>query len=177
MFDENSVRLTSTALFFYSVGMLGFALQEVLNKAFFSRKDSKTPMYISLGGMAVNVALSFTLSRFMGIGGLALAASVSATLGAGVSLLLIYKSHVAGQVKDTLVFSVKVIIMAVLAGFAAWGVKTLCTPIFGQSFSGRAILITVSAGCGLLVYGAAAFGLRLKEFNTLLVMLKIKHGD
>ncbi|MEG2789702.1 MAG: murein biosynthesis integral membrane protein MurJ, partial [Romboutsia sp.] len=43
-FDEKSTALTATALVFYSVGMVGFGLRDILGKVFYSLKDTKTPM-------------------------------------------------------------------------------------------------------------------------------------
>ncbi len=42
-FDANAVSLTSSALVFYSVGMVGVALKDVLSKSFYSLQDTKTP--------------------------------------------------------------------------------------------------------------------------------------
>src|SRR5690606_12151384 len=43
-FDEQAIAMTSTAFFFYSIGMLGYGLREVLSRAFYSMQDTRTPM-------------------------------------------------------------------------------------------------------------------------------------
>ncbi|NMA82991.1 MAG: murein biosynthesis integral membrane protein MurJ, partial [Epulopiscium sp.] len=41
-FDPEAIELTSSALFFYSIGMIGFGLRDVLSRAFYSLQDTKT---------------------------------------------------------------------------------------------------------------------------------------
>ena len=79
--------MTSTALMFYSAGMLALAFCELLNKSFFAMHDSKTPMKTSVIGMVCNIGLSVALSRVMGFGGLALATALSSVVNA-VALLI-----------------------------------------------------------------------------------------
>ena len=71
-FDEKAIYLTSYALFFYAVGMIGFGLREVLSRGFYSLQDTKTPMINAFIAMVMNIILNIILSRFLGIGGLAL---------------------------------------------------------------------------------------------------------
>ncbi|QOY34906.1 murein biosynthesis integral membrane protein MurJ [Anaerobacillus isosaccharinicus] len=77
-FDESAVLMTSYALIFYSIGIIGFGIREVLSKTFYSLQDVKTPMLNAGIAMILNIVLNIILSKFLGIGGLALATSISA---------------------------------------------------------------------------------------------------
>lgn len=77
-FDSHAVELTSDALFFYSFGILAIGVRELLIRVILSFHDSKTPVINSTIAMAINVILNIILSKFFGIGGLALATSISA---------------------------------------------------------------------------------------------------
>ncbi len=92
VFDERAVTLTSIALFFYSIGMLAYGTNEILNKCFYAMEDGKTPMIASFFGIGGVVFFAFLFTRVLKleIGGLALSASVSAIL---VSIVLIYKMN------------------------------------------------------------------------------------
>lgn len=83
-FDNNAVILTSSALFFYSIGMVGFGLREILSRAFYSLQDTKTPMINAAIGMLLNIVLNIILSSYMGIAGLALATSIAAIFTTGL---------------------------------------------------------------------------------------------
>lgn len=79
-FNEQAITMTSSALFFYSIGMLGMGLIEVLARGFYSLKDTRTPMINASISVIINIFLNFILSKYLGIGGLALATSIAATI-------------------------------------------------------------------------------------------------
>lgn len=85
-FTAESTLLTSSALIFYSLGMIGYGLMEILNKAFYALQDSKTPMIISGIAILLNVTLSVILVNVMGYLGLPLAASITSILTAVIML-------------------------------------------------------------------------------------------
>jgi putative peptidoglycan lipid II flippase len=53
-----STAATSWALGFYAVGLAGFALLEVLSRAFYARGDTRTPVVIGVMAMLSNIVLS-----------------------------------------------------------------------------------------------------------------------
>lgn len=87
-FDERAIEMTTHALFFYSIGMIGYGIREILNRTFYSLQDTKTPMYNASMAVILNIILSIILSYFMGISGIALATSISALF---CSTLLVIK--------------------------------------------------------------------------------------
>ncbi|SFQ51652.1 putative peptidoglycan lipid II flippase [Psychrobacillus psychrotolerans] len=79
-FDRQAVEMTSNALIFYSIGMFGIGMREILTRPFYALQDTKTPMINATIGVVLNIILNIVLSRYLGIGGLALATSLSATI-------------------------------------------------------------------------------------------------
>ncbi len=77
-FDNEAVELTSCALFYYSIGTVGFALRDLLSRVFYAMQETKTATVNATIGMVLNIILNIVLSHYMGIGGLALATSISA---------------------------------------------------------------------------------------------------
>lgn len=161
-FGEDSVMLTSTTMFFYSLGMIWYSMQELFNKGFYSLSDTKTPMFAALGGILTNVALSFALSRVMGISGLALAASVSACVWSIFSFFRIKKKFAENAFKDFEFY--KIILMCLLFGVTLWLVRGFMIKKFGeQGFFTALVNFAVPAFCGAVVYAVSAFVLNLKE--------------
>ena len=76
-FDITALLMTSNALFFYSIGIIGLSHREILSNTFFSLQDTKTPMINAAIAMVLNIVLNIVLSKYLGIGGLALATSIS----------------------------------------------------------------------------------------------------
>lgn len=83
-FDEAAVALTTSAFFFYSIGMVGAGINLILTRTFYSLQDTKTPMINSAIAMGINIALNFLLAPMLGIGGLALATSIATLITVGL---------------------------------------------------------------------------------------------
>ncbi|MDD3654249.1 MAG: murein biosynthesis integral membrane protein MurJ [Desulfotomaculaceae bacterium] len=79
-FDSRSTVLTSQTLQFYALALPAYGLRELLSRAFYSLKDTRTPMINGVIGVAVNIILSYCLVGKMQHRGLALAAALSATI-------------------------------------------------------------------------------------------------
>ncbi len=86
-FDAEASKFTSYALAFYSPMFVFFGIREVISRAFFSMKETKIPMINTSIGVAVNVCASIILSRYLGIGGIALGTSISSMV---IALLFLY---------------------------------------------------------------------------------------
>lgn len=87
-FDAQDAVMTSEIVRYYGMGILAFSFREMILKCFYSLEDIKTPVINSSIGIICNIVLNFLLLRIMGLGGLALATSISAVL----SVVLLYRS-------------------------------------------------------------------------------------
>jgi putative peptidoglycan lipid II flippase len=86
-FNDYSTRITSLALTFYSVGLFAYSGIKILVSAFYSLQDTLTPVKVASFSLVVNIILNLILMRYLKVGGLALATSISATTN---FLLLFY---------------------------------------------------------------------------------------
>ncbi|MEE0776935.1 MAG: murein biosynthesis integral membrane protein MurJ, partial [Bacillota bacterium] len=78
-FDATATAMTSSALLWYAIGLLPFAVVLVMVKVFYAFEDNKLPLYAGGAGILVNLAISFLTMKWMGVGGLALATSLAGT--------------------------------------------------------------------------------------------------
>ena len=83
-FTIEAIKMTGNALFYYSIGMIAFGLRDILSRAFYVLQDTKTPMINTAISVLINIVLIIVLSRYLVIGGLALATSISAIVGTGM---------------------------------------------------------------------------------------------
>ena len=81
-FTVEAVNMTASSLFYYSLGMVAFGLRDVLTRAFYALQDTRTPMINATIAVVINIVLNIVMSRFLGIGGLALATSISGIISA-----------------------------------------------------------------------------------------------
>ena len=61
-----ATQATAWALAFFSLGIAGHALLEVLSRAFYALSDTWTPVVVGIGSMLANIVLSLVFIRFMG---------------------------------------------------------------------------------------------------------------
>jgi putative peptidoglycan lipid II flippase len=72
-FTARSTEMTSAALAFYSFGLIGHSVVEIVTRAFYALHDTRTPVAVGIGAMGLNVVLSLFLMAPMAHAGLALA--------------------------------------------------------------------------------------------------------
>lgn len=112
-FNESAVRMTSVCLAFYSLGIIGMGLNEILKKVFYSMENTKTPTTNSIAGIFLNIVLSVLLSKKIGVYGIALATSITANFTTCLLFVGLVK-----KIKD--INFVELIIVAIkLVGFSA----------------------------------------------------------
>lgn len=116
-FDERAIDMTTHALFFYSIGMIGYGIREILNRSFYSLQDTKTPMYNASMAVILNIILSVILSSYMGISGIALATSISALFCSTLLGIKLRKKIGAFGLKGNLITFMKVTVASSVMGF------------------------------------------------------------
>ena len=90
-FSSEDVSSTSKALKYFGYGIPAFALIKVLSNFFFARDNTKTPFYLSLFIVFLNVIIS--LSFFKEIGFIIIPISTSISTWAGVIIYIILLSN------------------------------------------------------------------------------------
>ena len=88
-FDARSVRVTAGCFFFYAVGVPSLGMRDLLYRTFHSVQDTKTPFYVSLQVVVLNILLDIVLRGPMGANGLALATTLSGLSGMITMLVLL----------------------------------------------------------------------------------------
>lgn len=160
-FDQNASVLTSTALSFYAIGIVFVGVRELLARYYYAYGNTKIPMLNAAIGMVVNITLNLTLSRVIGIGGLALATSVAAIVT--VILMWCQCRRLSSDSKIILnwIEIGKILIAAIVMG----GVIQLGQKLILQSgILKLAILIFI----GIISYGTMVLLLRVKIAKELL---------
>ena len=90
-FTINDVKMTSTALKFFGYGVPAFALVKILSNFFFARDNTKTPFYISMFIVILNIVISVSLFSKIGFIIIPLATSISTWVGVIIYLYLLNK--------------------------------------------------------------------------------------
>jgi putative peptidoglycan lipid II flippase len=90
-FTDSDTEMVIRTLTFYSLGLCGYCAQQILARAFYSMKDSITPVKSALVAVFANIFLNLTLIWFLGRGGLAAATATCAYLQVVILILALRK--------------------------------------------------------------------------------------
>lgn len=176
-FGALATELTSAALFFFALGMVGYGVQNILSRAFYANQDGKTPFYSGLVSIVINAVLCWLLLEPMGIGGLALAAAVSSTAAAAVLLVPAVKQYPDILDKSLLTQFGKMLLAAAGMLVLVLGCKMLLSSVLGGTF-GLLVLLCICGGVGVLSYMLFARLLKIEESDFVFEILKkiLKRG-
>lgn len=166
-FDETAVLMTSSALFFYSIGMLGFGIRTVLTKVFYALKDTKTPMINSSVAMITNIVLNIILSRILGIGGLALATAIAANLAMVLMIVSLKKKIGSLGLKNLFLKLFKIGSISLLMGIFSKLVYSKMLSMISQN-----VALLVSICVGFAVYVIMLFIIKIDEVDIIINSLK-----
>ncbi|MEG2859797.1 MAG: murein biosynthesis integral membrane protein MurJ [Clostridia bacterium] len=164
-FGMDSVQVTSGVFLFYLVGILGFGLRDVYNRAFHALQDTKTPMRVAYITVALNVVLDVLMSKVMGANGLALATSVSCAIGAVLLVERLHKKLGKIGMRATGRELIKIGFASLLCLACAMALNLLIPLALGKLWVFlRLLLIT---GTALIVYLAVLIALRARQLKFL----------
>ena len=180
-FNSHDTYLTSTALFFYSIGILAYGLKELLAKSFYSLQDTKTPVRNATISVVINIVFSIILVNIMGIGGLALASSISATVT--TMLLLISLRKKIGKIGFS--YILKTFIKGAIASIVMYIIMRIAYNyifIYGSRFALEsrkfiAFNCFISVILGMSTYLIVVFALKVKEVKEIsdAILFKLKN--
>lgn len=166
-FDENAVKLTASALFFYSIGMIGIGLREILSRAFYSLHDTKTPMINATYALILNIILNIILSKFLGIGGLALATSISAIFTTTLLFIKLRKKIGSFGMKTLFKSFTKIVFASICTGYLSYLFYELLKFNVGSSF-----LLLLTFCFSILVYLIIIYIIKIEEAKEILQIIK-----
>ena len=119
-FGQGAVEVTASALSWISLGMAGYALQNILSRAYFARQQGRGPLVAGALSIGVNLLLCMALVGPLEVRGLAIASAVSSTVYA---LLLIVPMEREGQGfldRALCLDFFKMLAAAAVTGLTAW---------------------------------------------------------
>ena len=93
-FSPEDVKLTSDALKYFGYGVPAFALVKILSNFFFARDNTKTPFYISMGIVIINISISVSLFSSFGFIIIPIATSISTWLGVLIYIYLLNQEKI-----------------------------------------------------------------------------------
>ncbi|MCK5451033.1 MAG: murein biosynthesis integral membrane protein MurJ [Candidatus Omnitrophica bacterium] len=169
-FTAYSTDITSSALFFYSFGLVAYAGIKILVSGYYSMGDTRTPVKTAAISLAINVVLNLILMGPLKVGGLALATSIAASINFLILYVLLVK-----RIGDIGTFKIFITFLKVCAAtivmviFTVFSDKIFLTrqlPFF--ILVGRLLMVVVGSG---VVYTISAYITRVENVHKLWKLL------
>jgi putative peptidoglycan lipid II flippase len=157
-FDSYSTEITANALLFYSIGLFAYAGVKILVSAFYSLKDTKTPVKTAAAALVINIVLNVILMFPLKVGGLALATSLASVANFFILFALLGKKIGklgAASITDSFI--------RVLAASAAMAAALML--LDANLVLRPAVKIAVIIPAGMITFFAACILLKIEEFK------------
>ena len=152
-FDANSTEMVSWALMWYTAGLVGHSVVEILSRAFYALHDTKTPVIVGTTAMGLNALFSFAFAAlfkqigWMPHGGLALANSFATALEA-IVLFLVMRKRLKGIEGNQIMRGVIPSLIGALA---------MSLSIFGWLYFGKNFNLWIISIVGVILGGGVYF--------------------
>ena len=153
-FTSESAKLTSLSLCALSFGLPAFILIKVLAVCFFSREDTKTPVYVALITMIINLILNLILIDYFLHVGLAIATSISAWLNAIILLVILKKRKLITIDNKTVQIFFKSIFSSIVMFFIINYSSNLVqfNYFLAESFIEKLVILSLLIIIGIFIY-------------------------
>jgi putative peptidoglycan lipid II flippase len=176
-FNRDSTGLVASALGFFALGLVAYAVVEVLTRAFYALHDTATPVAVSLATVLLNLGLSYTLVRVLGWDhtGLALSLALTTTVEMVLMWVLLGRKMPGWQLSNSSLAAsiaksaLAALVMGLFLFFFLPALYGLIPDPGGKLESILILLVGIGAGTGIFILAARL--LRSSELNEALSLL------
>ena len=92
-FNEESVKNSALALFYFSLGLPAFSMIKIFSSFIFARNDTKTPFYFSLISVITNIVISVSLFSEVGFIIIPIATTISSWLNGFLLMIFVLNKN------------------------------------------------------------------------------------
>lgn len=175
--DTASIDKAATVMLLYSLSVVSLGSKEILDRAFYSLKNTKIPAVNGFIIMAVNIVLSLALMPVMGGYALPLAYSVSSIAGMCV-LLVTLKRKIGSFARGVGTEFAKCFVASGIMYFAVKLLGEKLPSVFGLGVGlDRVLRLGVMCMFGVAVYGVLAVVFKVKTVTEIKNKIKSKFAS
>lgn len=172
-FTPGATLYTYWVLLFYLVGMPAFCLAKVATNPFHARKDTKTPMLVSVVCLLLNTILNAALILPLGTRGLALSTSLCSWLNVAILFTLNRKYLPSWNLRPIRQGALSLLSLAMIAATGAHLVDAALRPCLPAhpGFLLRALAVALTFLTTAGVYLGGCLAMQLPEAQAMIAML------
>lgn len=168
--DENGISLTSSALIGYGIGIAFTAVRDILNSTLFSMGKTKVTAVNGIIGMVINVILSISLSKYIGIMGITIASSIAMAVTQFLLFISIIKVDKNIRLNDIIKKMVIIILNSIIMGIFVSAVYIFVKNHINTSL----IRLIICFIAGVTVYFISSNIFKIAEIDEVVGIIKKK---
>jgi len=168
-FAETDVKLTADALKYFGYGVPAFALVKILSNFFFARDNTKTPLYISIFIVIINIFISVSLFASYGFIIIPIATSISTWTGVFIYIYLLNEKNSLLLNKKLIPNFIKILASTIIMSIIMVLLINNYESYLNYTYKFKAIYLLSIVGFAGIVYllSCYLFGiLKLKDYKT-----------
>ena len=151
-FDNESVINTAIALTFFAIGVPAFSVLKILSNYFFARNDTKTPFYLSVISVILNVLISVSFFKEFGFVIIPIATSISSWINVFLHFYFIKKRNLFNFDKVFIYKFPRMILSVVVMGIVLYLLLGLFSDKFVYNESWKFIYLFIIVIISLISY-------------------------
>ena len=151
-FDEVSVLNSGKALYYFALGLPAFSLIKVFSSFFFANHDTKTPFYISLISVILNIVISIYYFSEIGFIIIPIATTISSWFSAIFLFIFLKNKNLFSFNKIFLKRFVKIIISSIFMGIFFYSLIEYFQDQLSFNQTLKSLYLIISIVLGLLFY-------------------------
>ena len=172
-FSKKNVSVLATLLALYCIGMVGYAVRQVILQGFYAVKETKTPVSINIFILCLNMVLTAVFVKLWGENGIAIAYSVAGLSSAFLQTFFL-KKRVGSIRKEEIRESVSkcAICCGVMFVVITAGIIIFEKYVSVDSKMAQLTEVGVLLGVGVFTYVIMAFALKMQELRSIIDVFK-----
>jgi putative peptidoglycan lipid II flippase len=172
-FGAGSTDATAGVLLCYALGVFATCALQVVTRAFYALKDTRTPMLVTAGTVALNLGLNLALVFVLGAAGLALATSITAVVNLAILTRLARRRLAVLALRPVAASALRALAASLVCGAATWGALEGTRALLpGGDLGARLARVLLPMAAGAAAFLGAAFALRCAEARELLALFR-----
>ncbi|SHH49879.1 putative peptidoglycan lipid II flippase [Anaerosphaera aminiphila DSM 21120] len=176
---QNAIDTTAT-LRCYTLALISISVSNVLNRVYYSLSDTKTPFYVGLVNVLINVGLNLLVAHRFGTRGLAASVSIATTIAVLISFVLLRRKIGNLGTKSYIKALIKTLIASLAMGAVALTYFPLESLLLAYVTSNTSIklvkllVLLFVVSIAVLVYAICLYLLGVREIRDIVAIVKRK---
>ena len=162
-FSESDVSNSAKALYYFGFGLPAFALIKVFSTFFFANHDTKTPFYISLVAVILNIIISVYYFKIIGFIIIPIATTISSWFNSIILFIFLYKRNLFEFNEIFFIKFMKIFIVSIIMGILFKYLIIIFEYQLAYDYNFKSIYLIISVFFSLIFY--ILFSLFIKAFK------------